>query len=83
MAIRSMPRVSPASSYSTSGELLVDKSVTINGAGADVLAVDGNATSRVFQIRSGETVDHFWPDDQEWPRRQLSAAASTTRAAQR
>jgi hypothetical protein len=40
----------------SSGELLVDKSVTINGAGADVLAVDGNATSRVFQIGSGETV---------------------------
>ncbi len=41
----------------TSGELLVDKSVTINGAGADVLAVDGNTVSRVFQIRfPGETV---------------------------
>ncbi len=40
----------------TSGELLVDKSVIINAAGADVLAVDGNATSRVFQIGSGETV---------------------------
>ncbi len=40
----------------TSGELLVDKSVTINGAGADALAVDGNATSSVFQIGTGETV---------------------------
>src|SRR5437660_8807886 len=41
----------------TSGELLVDKSVTINGAGADVLAVDGNMISRVFRIAfSGETV---------------------------
>jgi hypothetical protein len=39
----------------TSGQLLVDKSVTINGAGADVLAVDGNATSRVFQIGTGGT----------------------------
>src|SRR5438094_252851 len=40
-----------------SGELLVDKSVTINGAGADVLAIDGNTVSRVFQIRfPGETV---------------------------
>jgi hypothetical protein len=38
------------------GELLVDKSVTMNGAGADVLAVDGNAASRVFQITSGQTV---------------------------
>jgi hypothetical protein len=40
----------------TTGELAVDKSVTINGAAADVLAVDGNATSRVFQIGTGKTV---------------------------
>ena len=40
----------------TSGQLLVDKSVTINGAGAESLAVDGNATSSVFQIGSGKTV---------------------------
>jgi len=40
----------------TTGELLVDKSVTIDGAGADVLAVDGNGASRVFQFGSGETV---------------------------
>src|SRR5216683_6767878 len=38
----------------TTGELLVDKSVIINGAGADLLAVDGNVTSRIFQIGSGE-----------------------------
>jgi hypothetical protein len=41
----------------TSGELLVDKSVTINGAGADMLAVDGNMADRVFRtVFSGETV---------------------------
>src|SRR5437016_13583507 len=41
----------------TSGVLLVDKSVTINGPGADVLAIDGNMISRVFRIPfSGETV---------------------------
>jgi hypothetical protein len=40
----------------TSGELTVDKSVTINGPGAANLAVDGNATSRVFQVGSGTTV---------------------------
>jgi hypothetical protein len=40
----------------TTGELLVAKSVTINSPGADLLAVDGNATSRVFEIGSGETV---------------------------
>ena len=37
----------------TSGELLVGKSVTINGAGADVLAVDGNAGGSVLQIGTG------------------------------
>ena len=43
----------------TTGGLLVDKSVTINGAGADVLAIDGNAASVVFFIfrnLPGETV---------------------------
>jgi hypothetical protein len=40
----------------TTGELAVDKSVTINAGGADVLAVDGNATSRLFQIGTGKTV---------------------------
>ena len=40
----------------TTGQLLVDKSVTINGAGADVLAVDGNASIRIFQIGSDKTV---------------------------
>ena len=38
------------------GQLLVDKSLTINGAGPDLLAVDGNATSRVFQIGSVKSV---------------------------
>ena len=40
----------------TTGELLVSTSVTINGAGADVLAVDGNAMTTVFQINPLETV---------------------------
>jgi hypothetical protein len=43
----------------TTGQLLVDKSVTINGAGADVLPIDGNAASVVFFIfrnAPGETV---------------------------
>jgi hypothetical protein len=39
----------------TTGELLVGKSVTIAGPGADNLAVNGNAKSRVFHIGSGET----------------------------
>ena len=41
----------------TSGELVVDTSVTINSAGADVLALDGNMASRVFRVPfSGEIV---------------------------
>jgi hypothetical protein len=39
----------------TTGQLLVAKSVTINGAGAGILAVDGNATTRVFQIGIGKS----------------------------
>src|SRR5947199_5974584 len=34
----------------TSGELLVDKSVTISGPGSDNLTVDGNHASRVFHV---------------------------------
>jgi hypothetical protein len=40
----------------TSGELFVDKSITISGPGAKNLAVDGNAKSRVFHIGTGEIV---------------------------
>jgi hypothetical protein len=39
----------------TSGHLIVDKSVTISGPGANHLAVDGNATDRVFSINPGGT----------------------------
>ena len=40
----------------TSGELLVNKSITISGPGDSNLAVDGNATDRVFHIGSGKVV---------------------------
>ena len=40
----------------TSGELLVNKNVTISGPGTATLAVDGNFTSRVFHIGPGKTV---------------------------
>jgi hypothetical protein len=40
----------------TSGELLVDKSITVSGPGADNLAVNGNVTYRVFYIAPGNTV---------------------------
>jgi len=40
----------------TSGELLVDKNITISGPGADNLAVNGNAKSRVFYIGPATTV---------------------------
>ncbi|HYJ05518.1 MAG TPA: choice-of-anchor Q domain-containing protein [Chthoniobacterales bacterium] len=36
----------------TSGQLVIDKAITINGPGASVLAVDGNASSRVLRIGS-------------------------------
>jgi predicted outer membrane repeat protein len=41
----------------TSGELVVDKNITISGPGSEVLAVDGKAMSRVFHIGSGTIVD--------------------------
>jgi hypothetical protein len=40
----------------TNGELLITNNVTILGPGANVLAVDGNATSTVFHITDGVTV---------------------------
>src|SRR6266581_2106161 len=40
----------------TSGELVVDKSITISGPGADNLAVNGNAAYRVFYIAPGNTI---------------------------
>ena len=38
----------------TSGELLINKNLTITGPGANLLAINGNATSRVFYISSGD-----------------------------
>jgi hypothetical protein len=40
----------------TTGELLVNKSISISGPGAGNLAVDGNANCRVFHIGSGTTI---------------------------
>ena len=40
----------------STGVLLVNKGPTINGPGADLLAVDGNATSSVFQVMSNGLV---------------------------
>jgi hypothetical protein len=40
----------------TSGELVVDKSVTIRGHGAAKLSVSGNSSSRVFHIMPNTTV---------------------------
>ena len=39
----------------TTGELLVNKSITINGPGSDHLTVDGNHASRVFHVAGGVT----------------------------
>ena len=46
----------PATITLNRGELLVNKSVTIGGPGANMLAVDGNRKGRVFHITSGKTV---------------------------
>ena len=40
----------------TSGELLVNDSITISGPGAANLAVDGNTDIRVFHVSPGKTV---------------------------
>src|SRR5437773_7884855 len=40
----------------TSGELLINKNLTITGPGADQLAINGNAASSVFHIKSGVTI---------------------------
>jgi hypothetical protein len=40
----------------TSGELIINKSISISGPGAASLAVDGNATSRVIHIGARKTV---------------------------
>jgi len=60
----------------TSGELLVNDSITITGPGAANVAVDGNTDSRVFHVGAGKTVGisgltivngnangEFFPDD--------------------
>ena len=40
----------------TTGELLVNNSITISGPGAENLAVNGNVKSTVFHVAPGETV---------------------------
>jgi hypothetical protein len=40
----------------TSGELLITRSVTVNGPGANQLSVSGNNSSRVFDMTSGLNV---------------------------
>ncbi len=41
----------------TSGQLVIDKNLTIQGPGASLLAISGNNTSRVFYINAGVTVE--------------------------
>ena len=42
----------------TTGQLLVNKDVSINGPGASVLAVSGNGSHRVFLIQGAHATDH-------------------------
>jgi hypothetical protein len=41
----------------TSGELVINKDLTITGPGADLFAISGNNNSRVFNIDAGVTVE--------------------------
>ncbi len=43
----------------TLGELVIDKSLTINGLGADELSVSGNNASRVFNVNDGDSVNQI------------------------
>ena len=58
----------PATITLTTGELLINKDLTISGPGASSLAISGNNSSRVFNIASGSvaisglTVRNGWPD---------------------
>jgi hypothetical protein len=40
----------------STGELLITKDLTITGPGAGSLTIDGDSTSRVFSIDSGDTL---------------------------
>ena len=40
----------------SSGEILIDKNLTIDGPGAEKLSISGNSASRVFEISSGVEV---------------------------
>ncbi|MFW5691000.1 MAG: Ig-like domain-containing protein [Chloroflexota bacterium] len=41
----------------TSGQLTVDKSLTLDGPGADLLTIDANGSSRVFSVTNGATLE--------------------------
>jgi CSLREA domain-containing protein len=45
-----------AENYAATGDLDVNRSMTINGAGADVTLINGNGSDRVFHTRSGEII---------------------------
>jgi hypothetical protein len=41
----------------TSGEIVIDKTLTLVGPGANMFTVSGNNASRIFRVESGVTVD--------------------------
>lgn len=43
----------PATITLTSGELVIDKNLTVTGPGANLLTIGGNSNSRVFNVQSG------------------------------
>src|SRR5262249_48666739 len=40
----------------TSGEITIDKNLTITGPGSDILSISGNNASRIFNLSGGITV---------------------------
>lgn len=52
----SLVAINPATIVLQNGELLIEKAVTISGLGQEQLFIDGNNTSRVFDIDGGEAV---------------------------
>src|SRR5215831_2075337 len=46
----------PATITLTSGQIMINKNLTIAGPGANLLTISGNASSRIFAIPSGQDV---------------------------
>ena len=65
----------------TGGELVIDKSLDVEGPGASNLTISGNSAGRVFHVSNGSDGDAGGPDHRRRGdrRRPSAAAASSTR----